>query len=236
MEDPSANGLRLGSDDMRRTCVVDCCDRTPRSSRAELCEGHYYQQRRGRPLTPLRPHIEGTTCAIDGCEKTRRGKFCSMHEARLKRHGDPSTVITPSERAMPSGPDHPNWIDEPDYFVWHQRLRKIKGSASIHRCTRCDGPAQHWAYVGDAQGPLAYETNPDAYAPMCHPCHKAFDTERRDWKVQQPARRGADWLDRGIEMYESGRSCAQIGAEVGRNSTSVWRLLVKNGVKMRPRR
>lgn len=235
MEDPSADGLRLGGDDMRRTCTADGCDRTPRSSRAELCEGHYHQQRRGKPLTSLRHPIEGTTCTVDGCEKTRRGRFCSMHEARLKRHGDPDKTIHPSERSMPSGPDHPHWIEEPDYFVWHQRLRKIKGSASLHSCAHCGGEARHWAYVGEVRGLLAFETNPNLYEALCVQCHKTLDTERRDWKVQQPARRGAGWLARGIEMYESGKSCGQIGIEMGRNPTTVLRLLKKNGVEMRSR-
>lgn len=43
---------------MRDTCLVDYCDRE-RYGRQELCEAHYKQERRGKPLKPIRKSSRG---------------------------------------------------------------------------------------------------------------------------------------------------------------------------------
>src|SRR3990167_667290 len=47
-------------------------------------------------------------CAIEGCEKAAKGRHCSMHAARVARHGDPAVTLRP--RLVPcsvSGCDQP---------------------------------------------------------------------------------------------------------------------------------
>lgn len=39
------------------TCSFEGCDKPPKSSKQPLCTGHYYQQRRGQELRPLRKKI-----------------------------------------------------------------------------------------------------------------------------------------------------------------------------------
>ena len=39
---------------MSKTCSFEGCDKPPKSSKQPLCTGHYYQQRRGEELRPLR--------------------------------------------------------------------------------------------------------------------------------------------------------------------------------------
>lgn len=75
------------------------------------------------------------------------------------------------------------------YSSAHHRVRKAKGPASSHRCVRCAGPAEQWAYsngdlfpLRDASGReagLPYSTDPEHYAPMCRSCHTRFDKAHR---------------------------------------------------------
>lgn len=231
----------LGGGDVRRSCALDYCDRPPRSSRAELCEGHYGQRRRGKPFTPLGVRrFERPDCHVEGCAKPRKtGKWCTMHGARIRRHGDPHKVISNDERAVRAGESHPLWTESPTYSAWHQRLRKMKGSASQFSCSLgCGSQARHWAYIG----PRAlterrpYETNPDIYAPLCVPCHKNFDLGNIDtpdlWKNRT---KGGDWWPEAVRLYESGLGCTRIGRMMDKNPTSVFRALKKSGVEMRRR-
>jgi hypothetical protein len=102
-----------------------------------------------------------------------------MHEARIRRHGDPDVVIPQADRNYPTGPAHHGWVEDPDYVQWHQRLRMWKGSASAHTCIRCGETAAHWAFTGQRNGGevLPYSTNMDDYEPMCVSCHKQFDLD-----------------------------------------------------------
>lgn len=179
LEDARKNAERDGRHDLRRTCSLDYCDKSPRSSREELCEGHYYQRRRGKPFTPLRPaKFEGDTCHIEGCEKPRKGKFCTMHAARIRRHGDPSKVIGQNEIARLHGPDNPMWQEAPSYSAWHQRLNRAKGPASRHECSEgCGAKAAQWSYVGprEPNRRKPYEIDFSLFVPKCVKCHKRYD-------------------------------------------------------------
>ncbi|QGJ92844.1 hypothetical protein PBI_BEAGLE_85 [Arthrobacter phage Beagle] len=153
-----------------------------RSGSATLCEGHYNQKRRGKPFTELRPRrIEGTSCAVDGCEQERKGQYCSMHSARIARHGNPDTVIEYKDRQFPKGENHPWWTGEDaTYNAIHFRLRDTRGKACEHKCFECESDASQWAYVHNRGSALTsehgpYSVNLDDYEAMCVPCHKTMD-------------------------------------------------------------
>lgn len=166
--------LRRSAPMKAETCAFPDCPKRPRSGSEPLCEGHYYQRRRGTPLRPLQVY-RNERCMVEGCERPPSGKYCSMHDARIRRHGDPDVAIPQCERAIPKGPNHPRWQDEPTYSAVHQRVRKRDGKASDHTC-RCGAPARHWAYIGPRapEDRLPYR-GVDDYEAMCTACHKRMD-------------------------------------------------------------
>lgn len=122
-------------------------------------------------------------CSIDGCfKRARRSGMCGMHEARVRRHGDPHKVIPVQERKLPKGERHYNYNRDGSFATVHQRLAKVKGPAAKHRCVDCGKPATHWSY--DRQCPderidskigVPYSIDLDHYQPRCVPCHKRMD-------------------------------------------------------------
>lgn len=160
---------------MTETCALDYCDRPPRSGSEPLCEGHYYQRRRGRPFTPLQER-GFTECSIEGCDRPPRGRYCPMHYTRIRRHSDPDAFTPHSERDFPRGELSPAWNAEGSYWAVHQRLRRERGVASSYACS-CGAPARQWAFIGE-RGPgerMPWSTDLSLYEPMCVPCHKAHD-------------------------------------------------------------
>lgn len=67
------------------------------------------------------------------------------------------------------------------YMLAHNRVRRLRGRASEHECVLCGERAEHWAYqhhcatkrIESVNGP--YSDNYEDYAPMCLPCHRAYD-------------------------------------------------------------
>lgn len=165
---------------MGAVCTLDYCDRSGRNKGGGgPCEGHYYQQRRGRPFSPLQERTGGAgdPCDAEGCDQARiRGRYCRKHAARIARHGDPLVVIGPGQRAAPTGPDNPMWTEAPGYATVHQRLQRTRGSARTRTCG-CGSPAEHWAYTGPRlPGELhPFSADLGSYEAMCVPCHKAMD-------------------------------------------------------------
>ena len=86
-------------------------------------------------------------------------------------------------------PDPRSAGDEVGYSGAHRRVRNLKGSASEHKCCRCERQAEHWAYSnGDIDQVIetsgretgkAYSVNPDHYLPMCRADHTRFDNAHR---------------------------------------------------------
>lgn len=69
----------------------------------------------------------------------------------------------------------------PTYKTAHNRVKSLRGSASVHACVDCGGQADDWSYLGGASDEMrspkqgAYSGNPAFYVPRCRPCHLAFD-------------------------------------------------------------
>lgn len=181
-----------------KKCTATDCDRNARSSSSAYCEMHYYRLRRTgtvelrprpprqpRPARPRTPRVkrEPQPCVIEGCDKTgTRNSMCSMHAARVERHGDPSFVMHQKDRNLPRGEKNHKWTgSDATYNAIHQRLSHTKGAASTHQCADCGGEAQHWSY--DHRDPdertsetgLPYSVDLSHYAPRCTSCHKQHD-------------------------------------------------------------
>lgn len=176
-----------------KTCSTSGCIKPTRTKSAELCKMHYHRQYRGRPIgdaTELKRKSRSPECHIEGCLKPdTEGGFCSMHGARMRRHGDPEIVVAPEDRNMRTGPAHPLWAGQDvSYGAAHDRVKRRRGSAAQYRCVDCENGAQHWSYnhddpeeiVGHARSAnaVAYSTKPDHYSPRCVPCHKRFDLDK----------------------------------------------------------
>lgn len=119
---------------------------------------HYARWRRhGDPLyVPERPAI----CSVGGCGKVPASRgLCEAHYTRLLRYGDPEW--RPELKAN----------SEVNYFTLHERLRKARGSAKDQACVRCGVPAAQWAQL-HGEDPHSF----DSYVPMCHSCHRKYDT------------------------------------------------------------
>lgn len=177
------------------TCSIDGCVKPARTKSAALCKMHYHREYRNGAAgesAERKRKSRNPECHIDGCSKPdKEAGLCSMHGARLRRHGDSSTVILPNERDMPSGAAHPNWVgSDVCYSAAHDRIKRLHGSASLHKCSDCNRMAQHWSYnhddpneqlaLGISANPVAYSDSPDYYSPRCVPCHKAFDLGRKE--------------------------------------------------------
>jgi len=56
------------------------------------------EDKQNRPLRPL-------VCTVEGCAKSirRRGKVCTMHYTRMRRHGSYDTPLTPREKTLLNG-------------------------------------------------------------------------------------------------------------------------------------
>lgn len=174
------------------TCSVDGCLKPARSKSATLCPMHYHRQYRGKPIGTADELIRkrrNPECSISGCGKPdKEAGLCSMHAARKRRHGDPEIVIGPQDRQMPTGPAHPLWAGlSVGYGAAHDRVKRLKGSASKYSCVECGSAAQHWSYNHDdpeevsdyvrSVSLVAYSAKPEHYSPRCVPCHKRFDLQ-----------------------------------------------------------
>lgn len=107
------------------------------------------------------------TCSIDGCDRSTRSKtsdWCHTHYMRWRRTGDPGAAIPiVASRQNPSN-------SEVNYFAFHARLRKARGSAADQQCVECGLRAAQWAYLHGKDS-----RSFDSDVPMCRSCHKKYD-------------------------------------------------------------
>lgn len=75
-------------------CSGPNCDRTRLAQRTPpLCSVHYYQQKRGAELTPIREPITRGDCTFDGCGRRERSRgLCQTHYVQLLRDGSLSPI------------------------------------------------------------------------------------------------------------------------------------------------
>jgi len=159
-------------------CVIDDCERKPRSRHAEHCEMHYYRIRRNGIAGIIAPRVEGS-CVVADCDRDAFNTVgeCRIHSLRRQRNGDYIARVQDL---------HPHWTgDGATYTAAHQRIRARRGSATNYTCVDCGGGAKHWSYdhtcpnekFDPAYGP--YSTDINRYTPRCVRCHKRFDLGRK---------------------------------------------------------
>lgn len=165
-------------------CVGVNCDREATRVGAQMCEAHYYRQRRGRQSSAaIRGRNEARRCEVADCDKpTPKGFLCPMHQARKGRHGDVNVRL---KAPVVRGPAHPSWKEVVPYHTLHQRLRDTRGKASYcEQCGVADERTYHWALdhttkatvLQGVEGPYSLDLN--AYISLCVPCHKRMDLAR----------------------------------------------------------
>lgn len=122
-------------------------------------------------------------CDVPDCDRFGRELLCPGHRARLTRHGDVQAHI-PLRR----------WYIDPSIWIGytsaHKRVEVRRGRAAEQACITCSAPAREWAYRGGAAfeftgliprhpTPMIWSGDPHDYDPMCAPCHRATDRDRR---------------------------------------------------------
>lgn len=173
---------RRASDMTAPECTVGPCALRRRSAGSPYCEMHYGRLRRNGHLD-LRPRQKDSACLIDGCVAEARNKgLCKRHGERVRKHGDPLTLLY---RIGDTGPMHPSWRgDDITYSGTHARTKAERGSARQHPCVDCGNGAEHWSYDYQDQAEMSskfgpYSTDPMHYQPRCASCHKRFDQRSR---------------------------------------------------------
>ena len=172
------------------TCSVDGCEKSLRSS--TFCYAHYMKNWRYGTPTPTHPSRVrnapgdriGTLTLIERIGQQWRCE-CECGRIRLSRSGD----LNRAGDASTCGYRPNHRIESPSYGAAHDRIRRDRGSASLHRCVDCDSQAHHWSYDHAADDEMhemignslvAYSPSQDHYLPRCVPCHKRFDLDRID--------------------------------------------------------
>lgn len=170
-----------------RCAVLDC--QRDAFSRG-MCQGHYDRLRRSgnvgsASFKPL--HRTARPCREPECGnpigKSGARGWCYKHYVRWKVHGDPQKLGYHGNGV--EGAAHHNWKgDQAGYAAIHDRIRRLRGTASNHRCVDCDCPAMDWSYTYQDPNeliaqwcgrPTPYSADPAFYVPRCKSCHKIHD-------------------------------------------------------------
>jgi hypothetical protein len=173
---PLTPELLRASNGQRTPCIVKGCKR-PRGSPEGYCVGHARQLRETGTVTPtFQPRMkQPPQCNFEGCTNKAQSKgYCSAHLRQLRVNGRMVPIRT--------------IFDECTYIAAHRRCRQLWGSSTQYPCVACGKPAEDWAYDGTdpteshddrVEWVVAYSRFPEFYMPMCKPCHKSRDVEKR---------------------------------------------------------
>ncbi|GAA3947974.1 hypothetical protein [Microbacterium soli] len=171
-------------------CTIDGCEKPVK--RKALCYGHYMKQwRYGDPLhVPFKPKHDllgerfGALVVAEyiPAKRSEGGSLwlcrCDCGRVTRVRTGD-----LRRGSAQSCGGAHHRYQDVIGIGGAHDRVKRMHGSASQHRCVDCGGLAAHWSYdhrdenerIDDKRGP--YSLDPAHYEARCVPCHKRFDLD-----------------------------------------------------------
>lgn len=178
-------------------CTVDGCERPIKRPRSGLCYGHYMKQWRhgdvhhqqAHPHADLAGHRYGALIALEYVPTSEAPGVsmwrcsCDCGATSLVRAGDlrSGNVVSCGNRPVHSR------LDIVEYSTAHDRVRRAKGSATLHACVDCAGPARQWSYdhadpdelfSSKVKGSPAYSLDVEHYVARCVPCHRRFDLAR----------------------------------------------------------
>jgi hypothetical protein len=117
------------------------------------------------------------------------------------------------------------------YPAVHQRMRRVRGSASEHACVECGATAAAWAYdksdphelTAVVQGRrVTYSADIGRYEPMCTACHKL-----RDQPSKTHCKNGHELTPENTYIRKSGgrlcRLCRLLTKRAWREAHPDWR-------------
>lgn len=96
-----------------KECSVSDCS-LPVSSKS-MCSAHYARARAGKVLdSPIKRRNPPSPCSVSGCERLRRRNgYCSQHDRRMKKYGDPGPAeikkMDAGRGCAVEGCPHPHW-------------------------------------------------------------------------------------------------------------------------------
>jgi hypothetical protein len=172
-----------------RVCSVDKCDKKHKGH--GLCDTHLKRQRKGLSLKKQYRNPNGSfvECKIDGCtDKSTSLGMCPTHYHRIKKYGNPDTVLHVQAKGKLSHADV--WVT---YRGAHTRVERSRGKAKDMSCawSECQSQADEWAYDNNDPNEVTnivrgcerrYSLLPEHYMPLCKKHHELYDMMHRNLK------------------------------------------------------
>ena len=133
------------------TCEFEGCERK-RYGRKPICNSHYQQQRKGRPLTPITRRQDGArgVCDVEDCGRKRYGRGLCIAHLRMQKAGKPLRPVR-DVKEWPDGTvrpgsngymrirmrNHPNvtkngWLGLHTYVMSESLGRALLPGESVH--------------------------------------------------------------------------------------------------------
>ena len=171
------------------TCAVDVCEK-PVKSRG-YCYGHYMKWWRYGTTHPnherARHELAGREFGELTAIKWVNGQWLCACSCGVERRARSYDLLVGAVRTC--GDRRRHLSSDVCYGTAHERVRKVRGSASQYPCVDCGRSAAQWSYdhadgaelvdtSAGSCGGLPYSIDPAHYDPRCVSCHKRFDLSR----------------------------------------------------------
>lgn len=174
----------------KRTCTINDCGRVVHGH--GFCTRHYRNFTLYGDAEYQRPW--STVCEFDGCDnltRSHRVEWCEMHYYRIRRHGRPDAVSTPSGRALTTNgyvlvflPEHPlsrRRARQAGWVLEHRVVLYESIGPNDHPCHWCglvvswdlSYPKDRNALVVDHLDGVHDRNIAGNLVPSCNPCNSA---------------------------------------------------------------
>ncbi|MEV4492713.1 hypothetical protein AB0K04_21670 [Micromonospora coxensis] len=192
-------GSMEGRASQARHCSDRCRDQARRQREREARQANP-RPRKAQPTSRpgARKHKPGNVYGsltlverIEGSEA--RALFrCECGNVKALQINNVTRGVTTNCADRTNHPD-PRRVELLTYDGAHNRVKALKGSASLYLC-RCGKQAEQWAYshadyderamIKGREARKPYSINPDHYVPLCRPCHTRFDNAHRRLPIE----------------------------------------------------